>query len=50
MIERLKNMFVVLVYVPYLIVIVLSLPICAFIYPNRVTRYGTKLQEIRWKK
>ena len=49
MIERFKNMFVVLIYVPYLIAVILSLPIVVFIYPNKVKRYGTQIQEIRWR-
>lgn len=49
MIERFKNMFVVLIYVPYLIAVILSLPIVVFIYPKKVKRYGTQIQEIRWR-
>jgi len=47
--DRLCKTFVVLYHVPYLIAIVLSLPIISLIHPDRIDLQGGSLREVRFK-
>lgn len=50
MTERLLKFFIVLFHVPYLLTVVLGLPILALILPNRVKLgRNNELMEIQWR-